>query len=440
MEEFKLISLPGSTSKIDQPGSTQAEDSGGFKLVSLPRDSESQSGILGSISRTARAVPRRLLEGVFGGIPDIASTASGLVNYATGGKTGTYEGARKSFPALPPTSEELREASRQSPEGALTEPQGGFEEFIQDIASDVGSFIPSILMLGGGKLPFSKIASRVGKFAAGSTVGNALKGVAKHFGFGEGAQAAAKLGGQLGYNFAGYKNGLQALKKQKYEDVEKAVAGKVHDSKKYNKTIMDLSDAIKEGASKDKKQILSVLGPIAKATEGGKASVPKIISIIKDINGHLSDSNLLDRSKKVLGNALDASYNFIKDYDPDVYKTLTEANDIHKGFNQVSTVGAWLNKHSGLEKAAHNPLTKAVVWGNLLKGKSGAIVKGVATAGILQTARSLEEFRNLLSKSKDAWNTLGLITKAILEDNVPSFTKGIHRLDRIIDRYQEKKD
>lgn len=434
MEEFKIISLP----KEQLPGSTQPQDNGGFRVISTPDQQSPQGGILGSASRTALGVPLRFLESALGSVGDIRETAKGLISYATGGRS-NYEKEPTGIP-VPPTSESLRDISRESRFSHLTEPQGYVEEFLHDVASDLGSFIPSMLLLGKGKLPFAKVGSRIAQFAKGSALGSGLKGIANYMGLDEGWQSLAKIGGQLGYNLLGYKTGLDELKKSQYKEVEQAVEGATHNSRQYHNSIKGLYDSVNEGASKDKKKLLGVLRPIVKATESGKTSVPKVLSLIKDINGHFTDKELLDRSKKVLGEALNDSYKFIADYDPEIYKKLARANDIHKGFNDVSAIGAYLNKHTDLENIAKNPITKTVVWGNLLKGKPGAFAKGVATAGGLAAARGAEEFRNLLRKSPDAWKALELITRSAIQDNTPNFIKGVHRLDRIIDRFQNKED
>lgn len=438
MEEFKLISLPSSTNKTVTPGSTQQEDSGDFKVVSLPKSYESRQGILGSVSRAALGVPLRLLESAVGSIGDLRNAAKGLISHATGGKPQSL-GISQPSSFTPPTSEDLRNLTRDSRFSNLTEPQGYFETVLHDVASDIGSLIPTLAISGGASLPFDKIKSKVANFAAGSAIGNSVAGLGKKAGLSEGWQGLAKIGGHLGWNLKGYKNALEQLKKERYAEIDKQVANATHDSSTLHSNISKIHDSIKEGASKDKKRLLAVLKPIAEATESGNTSVSKVLSLIKDINGNFADRDLLDRSKKVLGHALDESYKFINSYNPEIYKKLVSANDIHKGFHDVSKVGEYLNKHTSLENIAKNPLTKTAVWGSLLKGKPGAFVKGLATAGGLYAARGVEEFRNLLAKSPDAWKTLGIITQAALENNTPNFIRGVTRLDKIIEKIAPSK-
>lgn len=434
MEEFEIVSLP----KTGQPGSIESQDSGDFDIVSLPNQYEPEKGIGGSISRTLRGSGLRFAESALGALPDIASAASGLLNYATGGKTPTYEQAREKASILPPTSEQLREESRNAAHAPLTEPQNKFEEFFQDVASDVGSFVPTMLLFGGGKLPFSKVGSRIAQFAKGSGIGNSLKGIAKYFGAGEGLQSLAKIGGQIGYNLKGFKNSITDLKNSLYNEVRDEIKETAtHPSGSFHKDALKIYDSVRRGASPDKTKISDVLKSALKKTEGRNANVREIWDLAKDINEHLADSNLSKRSEGVFKHLLGKSYEFLKDYDVNTFNKLERANAIQRGFKDVSKLGEYLNKHADLENLAKNPLTKAVVWGNLFKGKPGALAKGAATAGALSAARSAEEFRNILAKSPDAWKVLGNITQAALLDNTPNFIKGIHRLDRIFDR-QEK--
>lgn len=436
MEGIKILSMP----KTPNPGSTESEDSLGINIISRPNEIAQQEGNSSSIARTAVGVPLRIAESALGSVGDIRNAIKGLINHVTGGRSQAYRNTMTSEGGIPnpPTSEELRERTRQSPYAHLTEPKGYIEEVIHEVASDIGSFIPSMLIAGGGKLPFEKVGTRLRQFATGSALGSAGKGLAKYFGLDEGWQSLIKIGGQIGYNALGAKGAIKQAKDKLYDEVREGIKeDATHNSRILHKDSQKLYDSIKKGASPDKSKILDVLESAIKKTESGAANVREIWDLQKDINEHLGNGNLSTRSKGALKHLLGQSYEFLKDYDLNAYKKLQRANAIEKGFKDVSSLGKYLNKHADLENVAKNPLTKTVVWGNLLKGRPGAFAKGAATAAGLSLARGAEELRNILSKSSDAWATLGYITKAALEDNTPNFIKGIHRLDRIFDN-QEK--
>lgn len=130
--------------------------------------------ILGGLGRSAVTIPTNIVSGALGSIPSIASLGGNILNYLSGGNIPTYEQAQNKIP-LPPTEEQYQTGFEKLTGGRF-KPQTPGEEIVQNIASDVGGFLPTLLFGGAG--PALARLGKYGKIATAANIGSKAVGEA----------------------------------------------------------------------------------------------------------------------------------------------------------------------------------------------------------------------------------------------------------------------
>ena len=372
--------------------------------------------------RTAVRTGARVAETGLGLPGDIASGGLGLANYATGGRTPTYQDIQK-HAYVPPTSHDLKQVSSKL-SGGYTDPKNKFERFYDDVISDLTS-----LAIPGAKSPKSLL-----RLAGIATAGRSAQRGTEALGFSPLVQAAAQLGTMGVASLVGGRSALNSRMNKSYILQEEATAGKTFSSSKLKKELTNLSDQLSHQdypASDFLRKRVTHLGQLVES-HGDKIPVKEMVEAKKALNSWWGSPGTPYELKKHIWRVRQPVEEFLKDYaktDPSFAKHFFEAEEIFKGLNNFSALSQKISKviDLGLIK---NPVTKAVL-GGLGLYSIGAVKTGIAAAATYGSLEAMK-FGELLIRSRVAREVYMDFLKSAIKGSPQIINKNLERLDKEI--------
>ena len=414
--------------KITKLGSEPA--SSGFRVTKLPEE----EGFAKRALRTAAAIPVRFAQGAVSAPGDMLNLA-GMGQKALGGQS--YEEMQQEAPISFPTSSQTGEFVDKMTGGALA-PQGGWEELAQNVAQDVGGFIPWVLA--GPIRGVSSTLSKVGKYLPSALLGNAAQQGTKELGGGPLLQAGARLAGGSMPNFLGNTKQLRKLKDTSYKSAE-GISSKGHYEEvgDLQKNIHKMFHKISKADVPEKDFIQDRIRAIDRVITNKHARVQEMWDLKKSLNKYIHSGKHPDAQpylKQLVG---EINQNVMQKFGKRNFefgKHFNVAEDIHRGFNDVSTITKFLNQHVNLASSLKNPVVKSLLLGGVGLGfgapAAAATAVGGATGAV--AAREIARFTDLIRKSSQARQLWQRSLKQALHNNTAGFAQTVSKLDDLAEK------
>lgn len=401
---------------------------GKFRISKLPEE----EGLGKRALRTAAAIPTRIAQGLISSPGDVLSLA-GAGQKALGGQS--YEEMQQEAPVSFPTSAQTGDVIEKLTGGAL-EPQGGIEETIQNIAQDIGGFVPW-LMFG----PATGALKAVAKFLPTAITGNLAGQAVKELGGGPLAQAAAKLAGGVGANVVGITRDARKLKGHSYKVSQAAIPkGETHEAVTLRKNIHALYDEAAKHDVTGKEYLLDRVKAVDDLIADRKIGVQQAWEIKKSLNKKLGDYKVdkeikpyIKRLVKHINEDVLGKYG---EKNPTFGKHFRQAEDLHKGFNDVSAITQFLNENVSYRTMLKNKTLGGMLFGGATyaAGLSPAAIGTAAVGAAGLTARQVARFTDLMRKSPAARKLWIQSINNALTRNTPGFASTVSKLDKLAEQ------
>jgi len=377
--------------------------------------SEPEESWLGAGARhVARSVARGA-ESVVGLPGDVMQFASDI---------GVVPEFNENMPRPLPTSGEIREKVTKPLTGQYLEPKGKGEEFSDEVASDLATFMLPIK----GKLPFKGAVVR----AVG---GNVASLMAKEVGFGKGGQVASKIGFNL---LAGIPGTRKALVKNQ-EILKEGFDKTIRPMEKYRTTSLDplISKAKKvaeygyEHKVPWKSAILDEVERLENSMSGPNyLNIKKSVALEEVLTDKLRAGEFPKKSVKTIESLRDglkkAHHEFAKKENLEFGKYYLPWSDVDNGLNASSKIGKFVQNKTNFNFSKSNSLTRS-----LFLGSMGA-AKVIPAAGY--------NLFSLLGKSNIARQAYANVMKASAAGNAATALKNMNIFDEEANKFSPEKE
>lgn len=389
-------------------------------------------GILGTpeIRRHAARTGARVFETLAGLPGDIRelfnSVAIGIPEYFAGEELPRWRRAVEGDQGMlggitsGPTTREIREGTTKPLTGEYLEPQGKWEEFGDEVASDFAALAIPVK----GKIPFAR--------ALGSSlIANAGGEVAKEF-LGDKAQVYTKMGllfgtGMLGHNQGGVKQYIRNL----YKDMEGAIPEGAEISAKGLSSKLDkIESVLRKGDPADlsKQPAFQKISAIRDKIKDGFIPVDEVVELTKSTNESIFGLGELKRGQNQLYKVREALHDATKEFgkeNPTFLEKWQAANEAYAATETSRRVSNWVKKNVkpkdylyassalGLEAAAFGPPSAGLVAG---------------AGGLGATAYSAEVMKRIAQSPALRKYYLNVVTNS-LKENKAGFMRAMRQLD-----------
>ena len=445
------LAQPGEQQEFGQQGPVEQQPEQGQQ----PGSSEAP---LAKAARLGVRTASRAGEAVLGAPGDVGATVLGIGNWATNGVIPSYGQLQEVLPFLPPTSDDIKQFVGKAT-GGYTNPRGGLEETVDNVASTVASlFLPSkFKSLFAGNLakvispkaaeraanivlPFSGVSIKKALGLAAAGEGASL--AASALGAGPLGQAGAKLAAMTLASTGTPKQLLTSKMKEAYDASDKSVAGplSIKNTIGINPTLTKINEfksKVRRSASPNKDQILGITNEIEKglkesrglaAKKGFKvrASVADVVNQKKSLNEWYG----LSTNQRVAGEQF---------LSPSARKYITElGNILEQPLAKYGETNHTFGANRALANDLYAGLANPLKVGGFIKGLGGSftsslqsyVVKALFKQGVASAADRLSAWNQLATKSPQAVQLYWDALKAAGEGNAAAFVKSAARLDK----------
>lgn len=367
----------------------------------------------------------RAAESVIGLPGDILSTGLGLGSYATGGTIPSYEQVQEKLPISLPTSSQNRFFTKKLT-GDYLDPKNQLQSFGDDIISDLASYVVPV----GGLIGTGMKVGKAAKLAVG---GNIAAQAAKMVGFGEGGQAATKIGFHLLSGFPGTRNKLTNEMSASYDKARSAIGNKTIEPTKFYRQLEETLEKTAGVKTADREFIRDKLMPLAEAINPKSVPVQKLWDEKIKLNQLLADprtpKQALAPIKRLVGSANETLYSLGKD-NPEFVKNFKIGEELHRGLRKSSEINRFFQRNSGIMDQFKDIDKAKDIWRLFYTVPSAAALK--IPGGFTKTA----EF---IFNSPRARKEYVSILKAAVEDNANVAAKSFAKLNDIVEQESPKK-
>lgn len=427
--------------------------------LSNTEESVISKGVRGAVRTSAR-----VLENVLGGAGNLVGGAVNLANYATGGRTPTYEQVQEKLPVSLPTSNQIKPLTNYLSGGLSTSQTSGeesYDSFIDTMASLLTPIptpskikaVPGAIKAGakflskeGVKASAKAIAKPLARAAGITALGKAAEGTAESLGASPEVQFAAKIGTMgvaslFGGRAALTKKMSEAYDLSKIESQGKGIpSGDMIDSvNKIEKLVSENKDF---PAKEFIKQRIDAIKALYKSDSGllnehgnpiTKPEIPitDLVDLKKGINEFFTDPSIPHKAQRHLANVVRPISDELKKYakkDPKFGQYYTPAEDIFTGLTKFSDASKFLNKHINLDNVKNLGL-KTVLGGAgwYFGGAPGAI----GAIGGLFGLREASKFKDFLKNSSEATKTYKKMFEYGARGAAQDSARELSKLDRL---------
>ena len=410
---------------------------------------------------------------------DIANLGLGVGNYLSGGAIPTYGQVQEKLPVSLPTSGQIEQFVGEQT-GGYTQPQSAREEMLNNIVGIAGTFfMPGKAAKALGKVLPAGAAAKTAKalypLASGKEV-SAIKslGIAAAgeagaqgvgaLGGGPLAQTAARLGMMTAAGIPGVRQELETTMENSYDAARKAVTAEAGEMSQAGKDLVDVSkvtsgfnklrESVENSAIPDKEIVMGVLDDATKeltaaaAGKGGHAFVNDILNLKQNLNKwlKLGFSPKVPGEKYLPGSARDEvvkALDLVKDplekfgkVNKEFGTNFAQAEELFKGFNDLSKTTQFLEKNFGLKGTLSSSLGKIAFFGGpyYTHGVPGAL----AAAGSVYAGKEMMKLRDLLHNILYARKEYTAAMAGALKNSTPTFAKHAMNFDKAAKKYEKK--
>lgn len=396
----------------------------------LVEDQESLGGTLGrGLARTAA----RVGESVVGLPGDVVAGVAGLGNIASqalgGGEIPLLTAAQQN----PFTSRSIKENITEKLTGDYLKPQGGTEEFLDEVVGDLASMlVPGGIASKGASLTAKGIAKTGAKALAGATAKAAVTSATDS----ELAGNIAKFTTLSLANTIGGRSALTKQMNQRYEAADKSIhANKVIRAEGLKKSLDSDIKILNKGVHPEKQQILGVLNGVKNNfNKQGNIKVRDVWNLKKDINQYLKDPKLDSSVRGSLKKTIGELNGVLGDYaktNPEFANNFYPAEEIYSAINKGSTINKALQNNVTFKKAMDKFTPISTIGFGLMHfgGVTPAKIAAGFAAGV--GVRELVKMGEFLARSPIARKHYVSLLKAAQAGNGAIAAREIQKLDAL---------
>lgn len=378
--------------------------------------------------RTIARAGARVGESLAGLPGDIANTALGLGNLASGGYIPTYEDVQGKFPVSLPTSHQIKKGFTEKLTGDYLKPKNKGEEFFDEFVGDLATLALPIK----GKVPFARALKTAGAAAGAGFLGDQVGG--------DTGKGLAKTGTLLFSGLAGGRKKLESSMKDAYKSADISLK----DNPKFNgvplrNEVHKLSKWAESGIGTPEKEFIgSKAQDIKNLISKGKISVKDAWEAKKDVNSLISNK---ETPKKAIGQLelLSGKLSGIleqygKKDNPLFLQAYQVGEDIFQGIHKRSSVNKFLQDNLNMDKLLTNGVAKFLMGSGIYKagGIPAVAATGAAGLGTKEAVKAFEFIKN----SKQAQHYYKNIMKGALEKNAATVARNVSGLNKAAEEYE----
>lgn len=400
----------------------------------LINDNQEESA-LGTLGRGIARTGARVAESVAGLPGDLLGGVAGLGNLITGGNIPGLQSIQEN----PFTSQSIRKNVTQKLTGNALEPQGGTEQFFDEVVGDIATLLtPGGIASKGASLTGKGLAKAGAKALAGATVAGGVRSL----GGSDQAAGLAKLATSVIGNTIGGRAALKKQMNQNYADAEFAIpnGAKIGAVPLRTKLGHDIK-VITKGVSPVKNEMLGVLeGVRNNISKDGKIGVKDAWNLKRNINEWIGNDKIDKVTKRQLSKTLGDLNSSLGDYakkNSDFANSFYPAEDMYKAIHQGSTVNKFLQNNVTLRKSLDKWQPASALGYSLYHfnlAKPTTIVGGFA-GGF--GAREVVKMTEFLYNSPQARKYYASLIKASLAGDAATAAKDIRKIDQLAASYEK---